>query len=381
MLIRRTVPQSDRVFSSEDFKAGELVTLAQSCIWFVGWSELAKVLNTGKDPHSDFAALILGTTYEEFIKRKKERRFKDTRQAAKPPDFGFPGGMSELRLVLQQREQGPDTPCPNGPVMVLGDDGKMTPGYKGLRFCILMGVTERCGGPGRKTSTWKDQDISPTCLDCLECGTRLRALWRKKWPEMHHPRGYFAFVNGCMDGGMVITTAMLDRWPHLREVYAPDHQLPSGTIMQPVSGRLRGGLDYCAACNGFFQGLLADVAKEAHRIATRECDDKTIRVPDMLFPNSKRSEFANCESPLVGSFFPVFAHDELLGDHPRSIGHEAATRTSEILRDVLRWRCPDLADAAEAEPTLMNAWSKQAECVRDANGRLVPWVPKTLVAA
>src|SRR4029077_18162383 len=136
------------------------------CIWVTGRSELAKVLNAGNDPHSDFGAFVLGVPYDEFVKRKKERKFKDTRQAMKPPDFGFPGGMSEVRLVHQQREQGPDTPCPGGPSTVKDDDGNPVQGFKGLRFCILMGVTSYCGAPGRKTTMYKEQVIPPTCVDC-----------------------------------------------------------------------------------------------------------------------------------------------------------------------------------------------------------------------
>lgn len=375
MLIYRPIDRGT-VLSSQDFKAGELVTHAQSCLWICGFSELADVLNTGKDPHADLGALLLGVSYDEFVKRKKEPRFKDTRQAMKPPNFGFGGGMAEVTLVLQQREQGPDTPCPNGPSWIKDEDGEtLIRGYKGLRFCILMGVTDRCGAPGRKT-TYRDRNIPPTCVDCLECGAQLRELWRKKWPEN---RKYFNYIGECQDNGMVITPEMLERWSWLQEVYSPWQQLEPGTIMQHVSGRLRkpSGKDespFCALANGFFQGLLADIAKHAHRIATRECYDKTVRVPDMLFANSKRSAYANMPSPLYGSRIPLFAHDELIGEHPWEMQHDAPTRISEIMRDTMRWYCPDLADAAVAEPTTMLRWDKRAEKVVH-RGRLAPWTP------
>lgn len=376
MLILRPEPQSDWVFSSEDFLAGELVTHSQSCIYTVGYSDLGRALLTigpdGKrvDAHGALAATILGVTYEEFLKHKKEPKYKAARQASKPPNFGFPGGMTELRLVHQQREQGPDTPCPNGPSTIKDPDTKQdVSGYKGLRFCILMDGATSCGA--RKIYEYKGEPISGTCPECLQCGKRLLVTWKRQWSE--NPL-YFNYVNECMKRGMVITREALERWPWLQEVYSVGQQLAPGQIMQHVTGRLRGKLTYTSACNGFFQAYLADIAKEAHRYCVRECYDKTYRVPTQMFWNSLPSQYAGGESPLFGSRIPAFQHDELLGTHPRSVAADAATRISEVMRDVMRYRCPDMADAAEAEPTIMEKWFKGAEKVVH-RGRLDVWRP------
>jgi hypothetical protein len=391
MKIRRPVPDSSWVLSSQDYRAGELITHAQSCLWLVGKSELAKVLltkdSTGKfmDPHSDLAAFVLGVPYEEFIaKRKSIKRYSDMRQASKPENFGKPGGMGDPKLVQQQRKQGPDTPCANGPVLVKNDDGDFVPGYKGLRFCILMDGAERCGvhpdGRPNRVTQWgkRDYRFAPTCAHCLDCASRLGQFWKKRWTESEP---YFDLIAEIVRDGMVIEEAALERWPHLKDWFKPWQRLEPATIMQHVSGRLRraSGDDeekspFCTLANGFFQGLLADIAKHAHRIITRECYDHTVRVPDMLFPNSIRSKYAGMQSPLYGSRTPVFQHDEIIGEHPRSMAHDASTRIAEVMRDVMRWYCPDLADAAEAEETLMEAWFKSAEKVVH-RGRLVPWRP------
>ncbi len=291
-------------------------------------------------------------------------------------NFGKPGGMGDVKLVLQQRKQGPDTPCPGGPALVDDGSGKgnLVPGYKGLRFCILMDGATSCGT--RKRTMYRDKRIPPTCEHCIECAARLGDYWKRQWSENQR---YFNLISVFVDDGMVITGEALDRWPHLKPWFRPGQQLAPGEIMQHVSGRIRGGTDFCSAANGFFQGLLADIAKSALRRVSRECYDRTVRVPDMVHPNSIRSEFAGAESPLYGSRVIVFQHDELIAEHPESIAHEAATRISEIMRDEMRWYCPDLADAAKAEPTLMRRWYKGAECVRDASGRLVPWEPKKAV--
>lgn len=375
-------------FSSEDYKAGELYTHAQSCIWIVGHSDLATALLGDLDPHSALAATVLGVTYDEFIRRKKETKFKNARQAAKPFTFGKPGGMGSPKLVLQQRKQGPDTPCAGGPSQIddgLGKGGKIE-GYKGTRFCILMNDAKSCGAV--KVTKWgrpgHERTIRPTCLECLRCADHLGAAWVKQWSEN---KPYFAFVSDCVDNGMVITADALARWPHLREVYRSGQCLAPGEIMQHVSGRIRNVATaqtespFCSAANGFFQGLLGDVAKAALRRVSRECYDRTVRVPSMAHANSRPSAYAGGTSPLYGSHMIGFFHDELFMEHPIPMAHDGAMRTSEIMTEELRHYCPDVAATAAAEPTLMLRWLKNAaprwrdggEKQKGPDDRLVPW--------
>ena len=100
------VPRKGKVFATADFSGLELHTLAQVCISLFGKSELAKVLNAGKDPHTDFAAHILGVTYEDAVKMKKagDEAFDNARQTAKVANFGFPGGLGLSSLVLFARK-------------------------------------------------------------------------------------------------------------------------------------------------------------------------------------------------------------------------------------------------------------------------------------
>jgi len=255
----------------------------------------------------------------------------------------------------------------------------MVPGYKGLRFCILMDKAAACGT--EKTTTWRDQPISPTCTRCIECAIRLKETWLRQWPEND---GYFKYINECVTDGQLITSSHLELWPHLAPFFVPGKRLAPGEIMQHVSGRIRGGVEYCSAANGFFQGLLADLAKSALRRISRECYDRTVRVPDMAHPNSRRSAYAGGESPLLGSRPIVFQHDEILAEHPEAMAHDGAMRISEIMVEEMMWYCPDLAPAAAAEPTLMPRWYKGAsprwlrggDKRADASDRLIPWEPK-----
>lgn len=383
------------VFSSEDYEAGELITHGQSCIWICGESALADALVRGLKVHNLLGAQMLGLSYDEFQKRVKETVCKDARQAAKPGNFGFPGGMGPVKMVLQQRKQGPDTPHPSGPTMIQLEDGTPIRGYKGLRFCILMEGADRCGGPGNMTTKWgrEHAPIVPTCSRCIACAVKLKEAWLKAWPENHE---YFAYINDCCENGQLITDEHLRLWPWLRDFFVPGRLAP-GEIMQHHSGRIRGGTDYCSAANGFFQGLLADAAKSALRRVSRECYDRTVRVEKLAHENSRVSEFAGGPSPLFGHRPIVFAHDEIITEHPISEATEGALRVSEVMCEELMFYCPDLAPAVAADPALMSRWFKGAAAVweqglldvatgkrdkskraKDVRDKLTPYEPKRL---
>lgn len=376
MIIRRLkTPQ--RCLSSQDYKAGELITWAQVCIWLTGQSRLATALNNKVDPHAVFAATMLQIDIKDFD--KKIRQHADLRQAGKPWNFSKPGMGGVPTIVLQARMQNEDTPHPDGPSMIDDGNGNLVPGFRGLRFCTAM-RGEYCGGrDGRmKRRTWgtgrRERPIKPMCSMCLEIGEGLERNWKVTWPE-HDP--YFKYISACEKEGMVITGEMIERWPWWSDTFYPDQQLDPLQVAQLWSGRIRkvgatAETPVCVLANGFFQGLLSDATKLAHRIATRECKDRSVRVPSMLFWNSKPSRFAGMESPLFGSYLPVFAHDEIIGDHPLAIAHEASLRLSEVMEAALRYVCPDLADAVEAEQTLMWEWVKQASKVVH-DDRVVPW--------
>jgi hypothetical protein len=346
------VSRPGTLLSSVDYEGGELITHGQSCIWVVGESALADAIVKGIKPHNALAATILGISYDEFNRRLKagDRQCKDVRQAAKPANFGFPGRMGALKLVQQQRKGGPDTPHPEGPTWIDDGEGNMVRGYKGLRFCLLMGRAERCGEP--KVTEWKRRTISPTCRACIEAAQSLREGWLRQWPE-NGP--YFEHVSQLEESG--------------------------DPVVQHVTKRLRrpgpreGGAGNAIA-NGYFQALLADAAKDALCEVSMECYVRR-RVP-MPAPHEHAavSKFAGEWSPLYGSRVILFAHDEDITEHPETVAPEGASRVGEIMVAKLQWYCPDLATAARAEPALMRRWWKNAEPKYDGSGRLVPWEPK-----
>ena len=100
------IPREGHVFAQADFSALELHTLAQVCVSLFGKSRLADVLNAGLDPHTAFAADILGTSYEAAVQMKKDgnETFDNARQTAKVANFGFPGGLGVEKLCLFARK-------------------------------------------------------------------------------------------------------------------------------------------------------------------------------------------------------------------------------------------------------------------------------------
>lgn len=336
------------VLSSEDYTAGELMTLAQSCLEVVGWSKLAEALNAKIDVHTALAGTFVGKPYEVMMaaKKAKEKWLDDLRQVGKKSNFGFGGGMAELEFILRPCRADPDlfTPCPGGPTW--RDDVQ---GFNGVRPCILMDHEDYCGRPGEKTVEYNDRACAPVCVRCLAAGKRAREAWFKQWPEM---RPFFANVKA-----------------KIKDVG------PSGTPEIDYPGLItRGNLGFCDGANGYFQMRLAKAAKAAFCQVQRECVDRTWRVRSSTM---MKSAYEGLESPLYGSRALALFHDECVCAHPISVASDAAPRVSEIMVEALRFSCPQMYEAIEAKPTLIRRLYKAAEPVYDAGGRLQIWEPKS----
>ena len=92
-------PRKGFIFLQADYDGLELRTLAEACFQIVGFSRLGEALNAGRDPHLILGAGLVGITYDEAVKRKKEDVVKDARQLAKAGNFGFPGGLGIATFI------------------------------------------------------------------------------------------------------------------------------------------------------------------------------------------------------------------------------------------------------------------------------------------
>lgn len=334
------IARAGTVLCSVDYTGLELTTHAQSCLNLLGWSKMAEALNSGRKVHDALASRIMGISYEEFQKRYNAGGKLETaiRKGAKAGNFGFPGGMGVIKFVLSQRASGPDTTSVSGVK------------YRGLRFCILVGE-ENCGKV--KLREYKRKPVAPVCSRCVEVVEQIRASWFVEFPENIE---MFKLISDWSENGMLVD----------------GKRLQPGQIQQHYNKRIRGGTDFCSAANGFFQSLAARGAKLALTRVSRECYDRTFRLPN-----------GGGKSPLFGCRPILFAHDEIISELPRPIMHEAAYRQAEVQIEAMREVVPDVL--IEAEPALMTRLLKEAAPAfvtpintlrkgkKQPGDRLIPW--------
>ncbi len=158
---------------------------------------------------------------------------------------------------------------------------------------------------------------------------RLRSDWFSAFPEM---REYFQWVS--------------------REIGSAGRNR-MGSITQ-LGGRIRGGVGFTDGANTMFQGLGADVGKDACWEVAREC-------------------YSVKESPLYGSRPVVFVHDELGLEVPEKKASEALARLETVMKDSMRKFLPDIP--AEVSGLLSTVWSKEAERI-EVDGKAIPWSPE-----
>lgn len=202
-------------------------------------------------------------------------------------------------------------------------------------------ITHQCanfgfpGGMGPKRfSAWAKASYG---LDMTESAAgELRDNWFQNWPEA---KKYFEFIN-----------------KELKWYLGEDMETKRTAITQIGSLRIRGGASFTEACNGFFQGLAADIGKNAGFLIARACYDESAK------------------SPLYGSRIVNFIHDQFIVEVPEEIGHECAMEVGKLMREGAEPFIPDVP--ATCTPCLATCWSKEAEAVYDSNGRLIPWKPK-----
>ncbi len=102
------IARDDKLLCSVDYNGMELRSWAQVCLWSVGHSRLAQVLNAGLDPHTELGASLAQISKEEAYRlvRAGDQKFKDDfRQTAKIGNFGFQGGMGPAALRTQARKE------------------------------------------------------------------------------------------------------------------------------------------------------------------------------------------------------------------------------------------------------------------------------------
>jgi len=89
------VPSAGRVFIEADYKAAELVALAQVYHDMFGNSPLEEAINSGEDPHIATARRLAGPDWPTLSPAER----KKLRQLAKAVNFGLPGGLGAKKFA------------------------------------------------------------------------------------------------------------------------------------------------------------------------------------------------------------------------------------------------------------------------------------------
>ena len=154
--------------------------------------------------------------------------------------------------------------------------------------------------------------------------------------------------------------AWMQRQPEMVEYFALAARAtanPAGLANEEhiFTGRQRGNVRYSALCNGRFQGLGADAAKEALWRVTRAC-------------------YADPASPLYGCRPVAFIHDEIIAEAPDDA--RAAQAAAELGRLMCEGANAYLSKVpVRVAPLIMRVWSKSAEPTY-REGKLIPWEPE-----
>ncbi len=190
------------------------------------------------------------------------------------------------------------------------------------------------GGMGAKKFAQNQIDLGTPLIkdplapfsDHVDRAYKLREAWFKTWPEMRR----FLEIAGEVTGD-----------------FGPCK------IEQEWSGRIRGGLEYCAAANTRFQGRVADGTKLAMWRLAYAC-------------------YVDRSSPLYGSRLVLFLHDEFVLECPEDNIDACATELVTILCKAVQEVIPRIPITSAA--VAMRRWLKGAKPVR-VNGKLVPGKP------
>jgi hypothetical protein len=175
----------------------------------------------------------------------------------------------------------------------------------------------------------------------VEEAKTLIADWFEKYPEW---RSYFRVIRD-----QLIPVTVKDKDGN--EVQIASY----GDFEQLYVGRIRGRCRYTEACNTFFQGLGADVAKRALYEVQKRCYVQT----------------PGPDSVLYGVRPVGFIHDEILAEVDEELAHEQAFQMAEVMVREGNVYLPDVP--VRCVPALSKRWCKEAEAVFDKTGRLQPY--------
>lgn len=226
--------------------------------------------------------------------------------------------------------------------------------YRNLAKPIGLGFPGGIGPTKMATLAWVAYGVKMS----EEEAHALREMWRDVYPEM--PR-YFKWVESQRD----YRNHKEDANGQALELYR--YETPMGAV--------RVGCTYTSIANGkSMQSPGAEAAKAGNNAVVRACYDPTRRLYSHSIPLPTLADLRG--SVLLGCRPIAFVHDQIIGETTRdtALWHEQAEEVSRLMIEAAKGPLPKVRMRTEA--LLTRVWSKSAEPVRDAAGRLIPWEPK-----
>jgi DNA polymerase I-like protein with 3'-5' exonuclease and polymerase domains len=345
------IPSKNHLLMTVDYNFIELVTLAATLRHRYGKSRLAELIQQGKDPHCNTAAMLLGKTLDEFMELKETdpRIYSLWRNRAKPINFGVPGGMRAKSLVAYAAEN-------YGVVLSIVEAEE-------FRRKLIEEVYPELS-----------QYVQDSAMDHLakNLGVPVEMVWERLDFEGNRPGWLPHTIRKLVAGGVKADgqpfkksfsdrvwdgLSKLNRNPKLdnflkqREGSVPFSErlfsLNNANKAVTITGRIRAGASPTEICNTPFQGLAADGAK--------------IALVNLVFKGFR----------VTG-----FAHDEFLIELLDLGGYASREQFEEAL-EIIRCSMSKVTNGVpvKCEATLSTCWSKKAKLIIEGD-RVIPWKPE-----
>lgn len=318
------VPRPGHVLIERDFKAAELVGLAETYHLLYGGSVLGETINSGLDPHVAQARRII-PGFDALPEGDQKRN----RQAAKAVNFGLPGGLGAATLVRYARSG-------FGVSLSLEDAQLLRAAALGADPQLAAYLAER--NEGRAAAERIAKNVGCTWQDVV---TAL-AAWKEPWdPHEINDSILFSRIRAWKHGNFSPALSLPPGFDPRFDLFKSHARSPAGTV--------RGNCTYTQAHNLPFQSLVAVGAK-------------------LALWNLYR---ASINQP--GLFRPVaFIHDSILIEAEERFWSQADTVLDQAMVAGLKACCPHIKVETESTGPLTrwgkdtNPWGEEVKCTVEA---------------
>lgn len=315
------VPRPGYRICSIDYSGLEMASCANQLHNTFGASKMLELLNKGDKPfdmHSNYAKELLGleerrkVSYEEFVSRKKEPKYKRLRQTAKPVNLSFPGGVGydTMRTLMAQ--------------------DNIVPGYaECLRVDNEPAATSACRELKKKGFDVRVRRVGPRewAVVCDELLVMKRELF-KLYPELE--RFLKDYHRNFLMGEKGWKKNEYGEWEE-EDFYSYTVSTPDGESFT------QSYCTYTAACNGYLMQTPSAIgAKRAMYRIIKEFDEDIRMIP------------------------LVFIHDEIVFEVlDNDDKYDIIKRVSQIMIEEMQSVLPKARIAVEAD--LMPYWMKACD--------------------